>query len=317
MTKFEIICTPQNSSKLLFNYRYISVNKTISDRIGIERLEHYLGKYRLCVSENVVEKFRKTGHYELLEELNSGEEVMEMMNPAHTYKLYMRCLLSVKTVNILKKLFVSTLVYNAEKMKCPLTESITIEFDVEKRTATISDLSLYMPRNDPFYRYARNAASILSTEAIGLDGYCSEKTHKIKNFYDSSKMTPWKAYEYLEREKNISDMPGIYMLYDSASNEVYIGKAKRLKERIEQHTKTPSDYMCNFTHYRYSAICDEYFEFLYLIENAAIHDAAQIVEMTNAKNYTSSLASLVKKTGNSLDECRLVNRVECQTKKQI
>ncbi len=316
MKKFEVVCTPKNSAKLFFGYRYITINKSISDQIGADSIDGFLGKYQIRVDEKVLNEYADSQQYELLQSLNCEDDYMEMMHPSHPYNLYMRCLLSLKSISIFKKLFVSTMVYMSEGMKCPINESVTILFDRETRTATITSLVLYTPENNPFYKYTRNAVSMLSAESIGLDGYKKQKEHKIKNFYDTSKMTQWKAYGYLEREKKISDMPGIYMLYDSATNEVYIGKAKRLKERIEQHRKAPNDYMCNFTHYRYTAVCDEYFEFLYLIENAAIHDVAQIVDMTNAKNYTSSLAKLVAKTGNSLDSCHLVNRVECQTKKQ-
>lgn len=34
-----------------------------------------------------------------------------------------------------------------------------------------------------------------------------------------------------------------------------------------------NDPIPDFTHYRYSVISGEHYEFLYLIENAAIHDA--------------------------------------------
>ena len=316
MKKFEIICTPEKSAKLFFGYRYITVNKSISDQIGENNIDGFLGKYQIRVGERVLDRYADSEHYELLKSLNCDNDYAEMMHPSHPYKLYMRCLLSLKSISIFKKLFVSTMVYMSEGMKCPTSENFKILFDSESKTATITDLVLHTPENNPYYKYTRNAASMLSTEAIGLDGYKKQKDHNIKNFYDSTKMTHWKPYSTLKREKKISDMPGIYMLYDSAKNEVYIGKAKRLKERIEQHKKNPDDYMRDFTHYRYTTVCDEYFEFLYLIENAAIHDVAQIVDMVNAKKYTSSLASLAASTGNSLDSCRLVNKVECQTKKQ-
>lgn len=83
--------------------------------------------------------------------------------------------------------------------------------------------------------------------------------------------------------------------------------------------KNPNDSIPNFTHYRYTVISYEYYEFLYLIENAAIHDIAWILNMPDAKRCTPSLSEKIKKTIDSnikLEDCTMVNNLEYQTKQQ-
>ena len=66
-----------------------------------------------------------------------------------------------------------------------------------------------------------------------------------------------------------------------------------------------------------SSVCREaaeYREFLYLIENAAIHDCAWLFDMPAAQKYTPSLVKKVKTANLSL--CHIVNVVEHQTRKQ-
>jgi hypothetical protein len=77
-----------------------------------------------------------------------------------------------------------------------------------------------------------------------------------------------------------------------------------------------NDPIPSFTHYRYSVISGEYYEFLYLIENAAIHDAAWILNMPKATKFTPSLAEECSKIGISLNDCKLVNTQDHQTRRQ-
>lgn len=75
----------------------------------------------------------------------------------------------------------------------------------------------------------------------------------------------------------------------------------------------PNDYMNEFTHYRYSIINSQYKQFLFLIENAAIHDAACLVHMPLARNYVFPLAKRFSDV--DLNSCKLRNKIEHQTKK--
>ena len=129
-------------------------------------------------------------------------------------------------------------------------------------------------------------------------------------------MTAWRERAKLDSEVIISDRPVIYMLYDKNKNALYIGKGIRVIDRIIQHTKNKNDPIACFTHYRYSAISEEYLEFLYLIENASIHDVACILNMPAAKKYKQSLSEKTKGFGISLQDCVIINTAEHQTRKQ-
>ena len=55
---------------------------------------------------------------------------------------------------------------------------------------------------------------------------------------------------------------------------------------------------------------------IYLIENAAIHDAAWLIKMPAAKKYKHSLSDIIDRLGLSIQNCNLINTVEHQTRKQ-
>lgn len=190
----------------------------------------------------------------------------------------------------MKKIFISTLVYDSEGMETPEEENIIFEFDNENNKDCVTDLNIYESNNNPFFKYARNAVDSLSVEAIGLSKYSIENETGIKDFYDRTSMTQWKEINDLKEENSeISNRAGVYMLYNKNDNTLYVGKAIRLKECITQHINNPKDPISKFTHYRYSVISQEYYEFLYLIENSAIHDFAWLLDMPTAKKYTPSL----------------------------
>jgi len=308
MKTFDVTLTPHKSAMLFFKHRYVTIPQ--KSKAGVD-LDSILCTYSVKVSTEILEKYKDTNYAEILTELNSGEHRAEIKNPVTKKMNYHRCFFTVDTMSLFKKLFVSTIVHISEGVKCPETESITFSFNAETCEVIISHLSIYTPENNPYYKYAQRAAVNTSVEAIGLCNFTKEK-NKIKNFYDLKNIGKWKSVSQLEKEKSSKDVPGIYMLYNAETNELYIGKAVRLKERIEQHRKLPNDYMRHFTHYRYSVINEEYFEFLYLIENAAIHDIAQILGMPDAKIFKSPLV----KISSDIRNCQITNRVEYQTKKQ-
>ena len=307
----------------LFRYRIFTISAKDRQHWDYDRLEDYLGSYRLEISPKIIKKYEESSEIRLvLEEMTKETWFFEVdNNKANRYsgrKQYIRCSIPIFILGYLKKLFVSTLVYNAEKQQIPEGESIEFQFDASKKVVFISDLQLYRPMNNPFFRYASKAVSSLSVEAIGLEKYSLDADKDIKNFYDLAHIPIWKEREQLKNEFGIDDKPGIYMLYDAIDNLFYVGKATRLKERILQHMNTTSgdSPISNFTHYRYSAISGEYYELLYLIENAAIHDAAWILNMPSAQRYTSSLAKIAKEHGHSLNDCIMTNIQEYQTRRQ-
>ena len=137
----------------------------------------------------------------------------------------------------------------------------------------------------------------------------------MKDFYDPRYVSKWKEVKYLGKETAINDKPGVYMLYDENNNTFYLGKAIKLKERLIQHQKSDTP-IPSFTHYRYSVVSGEYYEFLFLIENAAIHDSAWILNMPKATKYTPALAEKCTSMGKNLNDCRMMNSHEHQTRKQ-
>jgi hypothetical protein len=236
MKKFDVICLPEKTKKLFFQYRYVNVSKSITKEIDLKKIDIYLKDYRIKVSEAVLEQYSNSIYEDILNELNSGIHFITMKHPKHRYEKWLRGLFFLDTMSLMKKLFISTIVYLSEGAKCPETESITFTFDLDAEEVIISSLTLYMPENNPYYKYAQKAAVNLSVESIGLLNY-ADNNKKIKNFYNESVVGKWKKASELEKEKDVKDIPGIYMLYNADTNELYVGKAVRIKERIEQHQK--------------------------------------------------------------------------------
>lgn len=307
----------------LFKHKIFTIDAKERVDWDYSNLQQYLGNYEFCVSNNVFEKFKENKEVEkILKEMLEDKchfKVDNNKSPRYSgNKQYIKCIIPVYILEFFKKLFISTLVFDAENTVIPESESITFRFDTGNKTVTIADLELYMPSGNPYYIYARNAASSLSVEAIGLENYCIENTKDIKDFYNLNQISKWKDANQLKDEKGIEGKAGIYMLYDKKANTFYIGKAIKLKDRILCHknNSTGNDPIPNFTHYRYSVISGEYYEFLYLIENAAIHDAAWILNMPKATKFTPSLAEECLKNEISINNCKMVNTQEHQTRKQ-
>ncbi len=325
MAQFQIeYNTKERGLPTLFQYQYFTIGAKSRKSWDYEHLDEYLLEYTLGIAATVLTEYAANPVVSsLLKELDEVEsKFVVSRNDAARYtgkKQYIKCRIPVFVLQRMKKLFVSTLVHDAAGLELPeqAAESMEFLFDTDKKTVTVTKLKLYEPENDPYFQFARNAAASLSVEAIGLDQYTiGNSDGKVKDFYDHVQMSGWKAKRELEKETAIEDKPGIYMLYDANANTFYVGKAIRLKSRIKQHADDPNgnDPIPNFTHYRYSVISGEYYEFLYLIENAAIHDAAWLLEMPAAKRFKPALVKLP--AGADLNTCKMVNNVEHQTRKQ-
>ena len=303
----------------LFRYQYFTIKAKERQDWDYNNIELYLGMYVLQISNFVKCKFQDNDLIKNvlidLEESGSGFEVSRGSSDRYSgEKQYIKCRISKYVLKALKKVFISTLVYDSAEEDIPIGENIVFEFDNEKKIVEIVDINIFEPKNNPFFKYARNAVDSLSVEAIGLNQYSVEQEKSVKDFYDRSQMTTWKERKYLEAESEIASKAGVYMLYDANENSFYVGKGIQLKERMIQHTKNPNDPIPHFTHYRYSVISPEYYEFLYLIENSAIHDFAWLLDMPKAKKYTPSLVKKLKEM--DISSCKLVNTVEHQTRKQ-
>lgn len=304
----------------LFKYRYFTVNKKQRKDWDYSRLEQYLGDYRLKVCPAVLEQYKEDPVVaRILQDIGEANETLSIDNNkgdrySEDYQ-YIRCRVPYSILNQFKRLFISTIVYDlAEGKTIPQTESVAFAFDSEERTVLLKDLVLYQP-DDPYFLYARNAVSTLSVEAIGLNQF-AEQDKEVRDFYDARAISGWKEREKLMEDQDSLAKAGIYMLYDAKRNLFYVGKSKNLQERLRQHMAAENDPIRGFTHYRYSLISTEYYDFLYLIENAAIHDVAWILNMENSKLYKSPLALLSKKKGQNIGTCKMVNIADHQTRKQ-
>lgn len=311
--------TKERGLPTLFKHQYFTIDANERKNWDYENLNHYLGEYSLKISDTVKDKYSDNELIiSVLQDLDEANTIFEVTkNNGDRYsgnKQYIKCRISKYVLKQMKKLFISTLVYDSEGLEMPAEENIIFEFDDNEKVVCVVDLNTYEPNDNPFFKYARNAVDSLSVEAIGLKHYSIEKEKGIKDFYDRSQMTQWKERRYLEKESEIASRAGVYMLYDEKANTFYVGKAIQLKERIIQHAKNPNDPIPNFTHYRYSVISPEYYEFLYLIENSAIHDFAWLLDMPAAKKYTPSLVKKEKQI--NLTSCKMVNTAEHQTRKQ-
>ena len=310
--------TQKRGLPTLFKYQYFTIDAAERKTWDYNKLNAYMGEYKLGVANRIMLKYQTNPMIkEVLQDLSeSDSKFIISRNKAVRYqgeKQYIKCRISKYVLKAMKKIFISTLVYDCEQLQLPAPESISFSFNPEKKEVVISDLEIYEPLNNPYYKYARNAVDSLSVEAIGLDRYSVEEEKTIKDFYDRSQMSSWKKKEKLTDESEVANRSGVYMLYDENNNTFYVGKAIRIKERILQHAinANGNDPIPNFTHYRYSVISPEYYEFLYLIENSAIHDFAWFLDMPKASKYCPSLAKIMK-----MDTCKMVNTAEHQTRKQ-
>ena len=297
MSKFRIEYNMKDRGlPTLFKYQYFTIDKKERMNWDYENLNDYMGDYSLHISTDVMNKF---AHNEIissaladLEESESNLTISKNMSDRYSgNKQYIKCRITKYILKTIKKIFISTLVYESANLEIQESESLVFVFDTDKK-----------------------AVDSLSVEAIGINQYSVENEKSVKDFYDRSQMSPWKERNKLEKESEIASRAGVYMLYDENANSFYVGKAIQLKERMIQHTKNPNDPIPNFTHYRYSVISPEYYEFLYLIENAAIHDFAWLLDMPAAKKYTPSLVKKLKIV--DLSSCHMVNTAEHQTRKQ-
>jgi len=288
----------------------------------------YLGCYSLKIADSIYTQVSQNTS-EILKELSNIEITFSVeKNQGKRYENktktpYIRCVFDKALLEFIKRIFISTIVYAAKDIPLPINEHETLEFlfDTEKKTVTITDIHVYEP-DDPYYEYAKNAVYTLSVEAIGLGDYSMPDDDKIKDFYNWDNISSWKKRSFIFDDKANSALAGkagIYMLYDSNSNEFYVGKAINLLERIKQHADNVdgNDPIPDFTHFRYSIINMEYYEFLYLIENAAIHDCAMILDMPKASKLNKPLVKIVEKSGKTLDKCSIVNTHERQRKKEV
>lgn len=287
----------------------------------------YLTSYQLVIDSHVLADSKLS---------ENSRDILKEMQACHNRKFAISinkghdtpksrvvyCSFDTELLEYFKRLFICTIVYNDTHKEMPEHQHETMDFtfDTVQQTVTITDVHVFEP-DDPFYSYARNAVSTLSVDAVMQP---EQKYDKVKDLYCWDGISGWKKRAELIdddlKPTNASSVldgkAGIYMLYNANTNEFYVGKARDLRARIIQHAQNigGKDPIPDFTHYRYSLINMEYYEFLYLIENAAIHDCAMILNMPKSVKLKKSLAGIAAKNKNTLDDCKIVNTHERQRK---
>lgn len=193
-------------------------------------------------------------------------------------------------------------------------ESFTLTIDSENNTATLTNIIIYSDDTNPFLEYARNA--MIQTSYSKVMGLAKKDEEKERDFYCGYK--EWMPVSELKKIKRGEVKNVIYMLYDmndgKGKPKFYVGRADDLRERLDGHQKNPDDPIPNFTHFRYSLIDEQYSEYSYFIEDAAIHDCAAILEMEKRKKYKKSLQKCINEGSikGVLSDVVMVNTAESQ-----
>lgn len=237
-------------------------------------------------------------------------EIEEGKSKGHHWYKHYRIQLSLLLHEQFKQLFVSTFVHQVQGKELP-GEHFTLRIDTANKTATLVSLAVHMPE-DPFLIYARRAARYASFDRIFQAEQTEQaNTGKINNFYEES--SGWKPAGELDSMEEVKNV--IYMLYDENSNRFYVGRADNLVWRLRQHQKglSENEPIPDFTHFRYSTISPEYSDYSYLLENAAIHDCAWILNMPGTQRYRPSLQTFIRGK-NDLNDTLMVNSVDMQTR---
>lgn len=236
-----------------------------------------------------------------------------------------------KMVKVLSRLFISTIVYNAQGISWPvdsfgnkyLPEGIEVEFNLESHVAQIRQLHIHTSNMiAPFQMYIND---ILRNIWAEIDNQIEDKENNtVVDFYTDLKFDKseqwgkWHHISFLDEALNKGMIApyGVYMLYDSEDKKFYVGKAKNVYERIDQHRKSKShnEPMKKFDYFRFSLVDKRHIEKLYLIENAAIHDCAAIFNMPNAQTQRLSNISLQGHVTEDLNGIVMANVDESQRK---
>ncbi len=301
--------------KTLFEYRYFTFPIKKYNDLGRNK-EDCHGNYTVAVAKDVKEKYSEDSFIsEILNTIDNNEIYLRIFSSPYrkenTKGEVIRCEIDYVFLQQIKKLFISTIAHIFSRKNIPEMESIEFTFDfsdLEAKTVSISSLNLYTPLDNPFFEYARNNASFFSFQNICSDKIKPQKDLERRDFYRPEQLSKWKTVDDLDKETAILGIPGIYMLYNSNNNNFYIGKSINLYKRIKRHHDDENDPQFGFTHYRYSSIQSEYFEVLDLIENAAIHDVAWILNMPKSKRYNKALSTFA-----DINNCLMTNKIERQT----
>jgi len=214
---------------------------------------------------------------------------------------------------LLQQLFVSTLAYEQGGVQWPDNidrEGFIIEFNSVEKTAILKNITIYNPDN-PYNKYIRKSMRIVRKQDV-----IEDENKDAIDFYLEDKITPWCEYdkeEFKSKLKSDDNTTGVYMLYDSKKGFFYVGKSENVFTRMQQH-KDSQELIKDFDFYRYSLIDPYYYDDIHMIENAAIHDCAMILNMFANKDYCEKSLAVKLPDGRNIKDIYIVNSVKKQTK---
>lgn len=281
-------------------------------------------KFSLSVSQELINKYKEGGPkenrvvYSALYELNNSckneETIIIQAHKSKTYEIindkirwtYHYVKFSDVIVRKLSRVFVSTIVFNSKKIKWPTDnsgkkinpEGLMIEFDMDKHTAVITDISVYSPIDAiPFQVYINDVLDKIWDEIEQSDDEIKQNGDKTEekavDYYTDLKIDATKNWGVWQPVSKLDEALatglvapfGVYMLYNSEKKTFYVGKGNEVYKRMDAHrkNKSPNEPMPEFDYFRFSLVDKKYHKELFLIENAAIHDCAAILNMPKAK----------------------------------
>lgn len=190
-------------------------------------------------------------------------------------------------------------------------EGFSIEYDTNTKIETLQKIEIYNPDN-PYNSYIRKSMRVVRKQFNA-----SEEEKEAIDYYLENKIEPWHRYdedEFKDRLKSEDNVAGIYMLYDSKDGYFYVGKAEQVYKRMQEH-RDSQELINKFDYYRYSLIDPYYYDDIFMIENAAIHDCAMILNMGINKDYREKSLSGILSEGKNIKDITIVNSVKKQTKR--
>lgn len=229
---------------------------------------------------------------------------------------YLVTIFSKGLSGLFQQLFISTLAYENSCTKWPngvSKENFEIEFDTQNNVAKLVDANVYNPDN-PFNKYLRQT----TRRVIRRTNSSSDKDDtEIIDYYMEDYITSWTRYsvdEFATGIKSGDNTYGIYMLYDSEKGFFYVGKAEHVYTRMKEH-KDSREEIRDFDYFRYSLIDPYYYDDIFLIENAAIHDGAMLFNMAKNKDYKEKSLAVILPDGRDIKDVIMLNTVKKQTKR--
>lgn len=242
----------------------------------------------------LTDEFKENGKFKYMEVYPIDPENFHMNEQFEIiFEKGFRCRLSSLLLQHFKIIFIDTYIkyINGEKWNCEDSEGADLYFFPDKRMMFMGNIKLRNKEENSYEKFIRNTIRFQPINDTNSkldieDGIEDDIEDNAKEFEKQmfSKESQW----FEERELNNINVGmveyAIYMLWDYNSKHFYVGKAKDLRIRLDQHKKSSNGPIPKFTHFRYSILKERYREQIYMFEMHEIHTAGWILSAPNAKN---------------------------------